>query len=140
MTNSNSNSNNSHHASRLRPWQRSALENGRHPLPEAPGDRSWLSFPRGSQPPSSSADIITSLGSPSSAVPSEESSSQISANITVKHFHPQFPYAVKTNFLKQPVPLNYRFWPEDEMRRLIVLRNGGATWAAVFVSSRVLSY
>jgi hypothetical protein len=26
------------------------------------------------------------------------------------------------------------------MRRLIVLRNGGATWAAVFVSSRVLSY
>lgn len=33
----------------LWPWQKRALENGRTPLPESPGERPWLNLPPGTE-------------------------------------------------------------------------------------------
>ncbi|RGP71308.1 hypothetical protein FSPOR_3429 [Fusarium sporotrichioides] len=91
-----------YHVNRLRPWQRRALQNGRTPLPEAHGDQRWLSSPCRLQPVE-----------PFQANPAEGSSGQVSASVV-------------------PPTQPYRFWPEDEMRQLISLRNGGATWAMIY--------
>ncbi|CAG1965917.1 unnamed protein product [Fusarium graminearum] len=96
------------HVSRLRPWQRRALENGRTPLPEAQGDQRWLSSPCHSQQPAGSF-----TQGATSTTPAGESSGKASTNVATPSF-------------------SYRFWPEDEMRHLIALRNGGATWAMIY--------
>ena len=70
----------------IQPWQQRALDNGRTPLPEAPGERPWLlSQPLSSQTPKAGAR-------------------------------------------------NYKFWPEQEMRRLITLKKSGCTWDALTVA------
>ncbi|KAM0352151.1 hypothetical protein ACHAPZ_000867 [Fusarium culmorum] len=107
MANTNTNTKNPH-VSRLRPWQRRALENGRTPLPEAQGDQRWLSSPCHSQQPTGSF-----TQGATSTTPAGVSSGQASTNVATPSF-------------------SYRFWPEDEMRHLIALRNGGATWAMVY--------
>ena len=71
----------------IQPWQQRALDNGRTPLPEAPGERPWLR----SKPPSAPLS-------------------------------PQTPKTTKR------APANYKFWPEEEMRRLITLKKSGWTW------------
>ncbi|KAF5234509.1 hypothetical protein FAUST_7597 [Fusarium austroamericanum] len=96
------------HVSRLRPWQRRALDNGRTPLPEAQGDQRWLSSPCHSQ---QHAGSFTQGAT--STTPAGESSGKVSTNVATPSF-------------------SYRFWPEDEMRHLIALRNGGATWAMIY--------
>ncbi|RGP60796.1 hypothetical protein FLONG3_10715 [Fusarium longipes] len=120
---SGSNNNHSDRINRLRPWQRRALHNGRTPLPEAPGQRPWLSV--SSQLHGSRTDSATPLGSSSQAIPLESSSGHRDDNGTSLE---------QSGRPNEPVPLNYRFWPEDEMRRLILLRNSGATWAAVYAA------
>ncbi|KAH7198754.1 uncharacterized protein B0J16DRAFT_315054 [Fusarium flagelliforme] len=73
----------------IQPWQQRALDNGRTPLPEAPGERPWLR--------------------------SKSISSQTPKN-------------------SKSVRVSYKFWPEEEMRRLITLKKSGATWDALTIA------
>ncbi|QPC76677.1 hypothetical protein HYE68_007429 [Fusarium pseudograminearum] len=67
------------HVSRLRPWQRRALENGRTPLPEAQGDQRWLNSPCHSQQPAGSF-----TQGATSTTPAGESSGQASTNVATE--------------------------------------------------------
>ncbi|KAF4967659.1 hypothetical protein FSARC_4818 [Fusarium sarcochroum] len=116
---SGTNTNINNNAGRLRPWQRQALQNGRTPLPEAPGDRPWLQTP--SNPPPSSSYASASVVSSS---PGPGSGNQASASGT------------NAGQASSPTsaPQTYRFWTEEEMRRLITIRNGGAGWPDIFAA------
>ncbi|KAI1073006.1 hypothetical protein LB507_009127 [Fusarium sp. FIESC RH6] len=77
----------------IQPWQQRALDKGRTPLPEAPGERPWLR----------SKPLSTPL------------STQI----------------LETS---KRAPASYKFWPEEEMRRLITLKKSGWTWDALTIA------
>ncbi|KAM0248739.1 hypothetical protein ACHAP5_003229 [Fusarium lateritium] len=124
--NNNNNKNNSSNSNRssssmstnnlpLQPWQLRALQNGRTPLPETPGERPWLD-------PRASTQII---GSQSSSVASAMNVLSFSSGTT---------NAVEDSSSAEAGSLTYRFWSDDDMRSLITLRNGGATWAVVYAA------
>jgi hypothetical protein len=122
---------------RLQPWQLRALQNGRTPLPEAPGAKPCID-PRASSQiagsqlshPTSSIDVLSSSGTTNT----EEASfgTEVSRN--------RFPVyqAPKTNPRSKATSMTYRFWSDDDMRSLISLRNSGATWPDVYVSYLIL--
>ncbi|KAH6953332.1 hypothetical protein DER45DRAFT_617702 [Fusarium avenaceum] len=98
---------------RLHPWQIRALQNGRTPLPEAPGANlcieprasSQVAGSQSSNPPSS-IDVLSSSGTTNT----EEASGTEATSMT------------------------YRFWSGDDMRSLIALRNSGATWPDIYAA------
>ncbi|KAH7253855.1 uncharacterized protein BKA55DRAFT_689356 [Fusarium redolens] len=96
----------------FRPWQRRALENGRTPLPENPGERPWLN---------TSSDTETATSSVTVPPASFTFISQRNASTLEVQASPD----------TVGVAQNYRWWTEGEKRRLIHLRNSGQTWAAI---------
>ncbi|CAJ0551275.1 Ff.00g112050.m01.CDS01 [Fusarium sp. VM40] len=111
--NSSSSMSKSTNSVRLQPWQLRALQNGRNPLPEAPGARPCID-PRASSHvvrsqssnPPSSIDVLSSSGTTNT----DEASGTEATSMT------------------------YRFWSGNDMRSLIALRNSGATWPDVYAA------
>ncbi|KAF9776521.1 hypothetical protein IL306_005273 [Fusarium sp. DS 682] len=95
MTESNSNT-----SGQLQPWQIRALQNGRTPLPESPGERPWLN---------------PSISSEPTRTPATESSTN----------------TAQTSQEPTNTTRNSRYWSDDDMRRLINMRNGGGAWATI---------
>ncbi|KAF5983715.1 hypothetical protein FCOIX_3063 [Fusarium coicis] len=94
----------------LKSWQVRALENGRTPLPESPGCRPWLKISSTQdvsepekQPLATTRSFPASLPSTSGAALSK-SESETSSNP------------------------GYKFWNQDEMKRLIELKREGNSW------------
>lgn len=117
---------------RLQPWQLRALQNGRTPLPEAPGARPYIDPRAGSHVvdsqssnPPSSIDVLSSSGATNTE---EASGTQVSRIQFLVH---QAPVA---NIRSKAASMTYRFWSGDDMRSLIALRNSGATWPDIYVS------
>ncbi|EXA43376.1 hypothetical protein FOVG_08363 [Fusarium oxysporum f. sp. pisi HDV247] len=90
----------------LWPWQKRALENGRTPLPESPGERPWLNL---SPDTEISATPLTALINASTPKPRDCGE--------YHQIHVVTPHS--------------RWWSESDMRRLIHLRNSGESWAAI---------
>ncbi|KAF5002369.1 hypothetical protein FGRMN_381 [Fusarium graminum] len=103
----------------LRTWQAHALQNGRSPLPESPGNRSWLNL--------SSASHAAGGPLPSSPLPTNTSAS---TGLT-ENGNGGISYSREASFEEEPA-LTYRYWTENEMRRLITLRNSGVPWPEVY--------
>ncbi|KAM0332933.1 hypothetical protein ACHAPQ_005477 [Fusarium lateritium] len=99
----------------LKPWQLWALQNGRTPLPETPGERPWLD-------PRASSQITGSQ------------SSDVASAMNVLSFSSGTTNAGEDSSSTEATPLTYRFWSDDDMRSLISLRNGGATWSVVYAA------
>ncbi|KAI6754122.1 hypothetical protein HG530_013298 [Fusarium avenaceum] len=117
---------------RLHPWQIRALQNGRTPLPEAPGAilciepraSSQVAGSQSSNPPSS-IDVLSS----SDATNTEEASG---TEVSGPQFHVH--QATVANIRSQANSMTYRFWSGNDMRSLIALRNSGATWPDIYAS------
>ncbi|KAF4958865.1 hypothetical protein FGADI_2067 [Fusarium gaditjirri] len=94
----------------LKPWQVRALAKGRTPLPESPGCRPWLetSLMQDASGPGQQATVTT--GSSFSSPPSTARESlSISESETSSN-------------------QGYKFWNQDEMKRLINLKREGKSW------------
>ncbi|KAM0385623.1 hypothetical protein HYE67_010033 [Fusarium culmorum] len=92
------------HQQGLKPWQRRAVDRGRTPLPENPGARPWETKPT-TQDQTSSGN--TPGSAPSSGDGTNQSASQPATTVAA------YPY---------------RFWPTEEIERLIRLRRDGLSW------------
>ncbi|KAF4967660.1 hypothetical protein FSARC_4819 [Fusarium sarcochroum] len=97
-----------------KPWQQKALNRGRTPLPENPGD----------QPPLAPQAATSSSASAASGPPSSGTRS-LAPSSTAAPSSGQAAAPTATD------NQSYRFWPESELRRLIEMRNGGAEWSAI---------
>ncbi|KAF5251608.1 hypothetical protein FANTH_3218 [Fusarium anthophilum] len=86
----------------LWPWQKRALENGRTPLPESPGERPWLNLSPDTEISAAPLTALTNASGPKT-----------------RSSH---------NNVATP---NQRWWAESEIRRLIQLSNSGESWAAI---------
>ncbi|KAJ4258750.1 hypothetical protein NW762_007837 [Fusarium torreyae] len=135
--NSENNTDTNAHVGRVRPWQRKALQSGRNPLPESRGDRPWLNqTPSNPRPPPSSSQP----GQPSNASTSFASSFSGTGSFSSSQGPDNHSRASGTNAGQASsssntiVPQTYRFWTEEEMRRLITIRNGGAGWPDIFAA------
>ncbi|KIL90665.1 hypothetical protein FAVG1_06400 [Fusarium avenaceum] len=117
---------------RLHPWQLRALQNGRTPLPEAPGAilciepraSSQVAGSQSSNPPSS----IDVLASSAATNTDEASGTEVARNQILFHQAPV------TNIRPKATSITYRFWSGDDMRSLIALRNSGATWPDIYAA------
>ncbi|QPC76676.1 hypothetical protein HYE68_007428 [Fusarium pseudograminearum] len=101
-----SNGSASTHQQGLKPWQRRALDRGRTPLPEKPGARPWET-----KSTKTSQDQTSSGNTPGSAPSSGDGTNQSASQPT-------------TTAAAYP----YRFWPTEEIERLIRLRRDGLSW------------
>ncbi|KAF5657164.1 hypothetical protein FHETE_10614 [Fusarium heterosporum] len=105
----------------LQTWQAHALQNGRYPLPDSLGKRPWLDL----------ASASHTTGGPllSSSLPTDTSAS----TGPTENGNGGISYPSETSYTEEPA-LTYRFWTENEMRRLITLRNSGVSWPEVYES------
>ncbi|KAF5251607.1 hypothetical protein FANTH_3217 [Fusarium anthophilum] len=94
----------------LKPWQVRALAKGRTPLPESPGCRPWLET-------SSTQDV---------SGPGQQ------ALVTTGSFSASPPSTPEPALLVLEAEMNgnprYKFWNQDEMKRLIDLKREGRSW------------
>ncbi|KAF5666449.1 hypothetical protein FCIRC_10162 [Fusarium circinatum] len=94
----------------LKPWQVRALARGRTPLPESPGYRPWLET-------SSTQDV---------SGPGQQ------ALVTTGSFSVSPPSTPEAALLVLEAETNsnsgYKFWNQDEMKRLIDLKREGRSW------------
>ncbi|KAM0558006.1 hypothetical protein ACHAPJ_005173 [Fusarium lateritium] len=139
--NKNNNNNNSEsktntHTGQVRPWQRKALKSGRTPLPESPGDRPWLNqAPSNPQPPSASSQPRQPSTAFTPFASSFSGTRSFSSTLGPgNHSSASGTNAGQASSSNTDVPQTYRFWTEEEMRRLITIRNGGAGWPDIFAA------
>ncbi|KAH7253858.1 uncharacterized protein BKA55DRAFT_538712 [Fusarium redolens] len=94
----------------LKPWQVRALAKGRTPLPESPGCRPWLEDSPAQEASEPGQVVVDTTASSLTSLPSSPrialSSSQAEMN---SH-------------------QGYKFWNQDEVRRLIELKREGKSW------------
>ncbi|KAF5618783.1 uncharacterized protein FTJAE_12144 [Fusarium tjaetaba] len=94
----------------MKSWQVRALEKGRTPLPESPGCRPWLET-------SSTQDV---------SEPGQQ------ALVTTRSFSASLPSTPRAALSIPEAETNsypgYKFWNQDEMKRLIELKRGGNSW------------
>ncbi|KAF5701265.1 hypothetical protein FGLOB1_10326 [Fusarium globosum] len=94
----------------LKPWQVRALAKGRTPLPESPGCRPWLETSSTQDMSGSGQQALVTTGSFSASIPSTPG-----AALSVSEAE------TKSN-------PGYKFWNQDEMKRLIELKREGKSW------------
>ncbi|KAI6771195.1 hypothetical protein HG531_010050 [Fusarium graminearum] len=101
----------------LKPWHRWALDRGRTPLPEKAGARPWET-----KSTNTSQDQTSSGNTPGSAPSSGDGTNQSASQPT-------------TTVAAYP----YRFWPTEEIERLIRLRRDGLSWNQIKVLQLAIS-
>ncbi|KAF4340524.1 hypothetical protein FBEOM_5562 [Fusarium beomiforme] len=94
----------------IKPWQQKALARERTPLPEGPGFRPWLtSTQKASETGRQAAETSSSL--------------------------PSLPLSTATNPPTAQAGMvnnqGYRFWTQDEVKRLIELKREGKSWKEI---------
>ncbi|KAJ0122874.1 hypothetical protein HZ326_31541 [Fusarium oxysporum f. sp. albedinis] len=100
----------------LKPWQTRALAKDRTPLPESPGCRPWLeaSSTQDASGPRQQATVIT--GSSFASLPSTTGE------------------ALSMSEAETNSNQGYKFWNQDEVKRLIELKREGKSWRDISVS------
>ncbi|KAF5723027.1 hypothetical protein FMUND_2384 [Fusarium mundagurra] len=94
----------------LKPWQVRALAKGRTPLPESPGCRPWLETSSIQDVSEPGQQALVTTGSFSASLPSTPGAA-LSMSEAETNSNP-----------------GYKFWNQDEMKRLIELKREGKSW------------
>ncbi|KAF5569290.1 hypothetical protein FPHYL_2105 [Fusarium phyllophilum] len=94
----------------LKPWQVRALAKGRTPLPESPGCRPWLETSSTQDVSGPRQQALVTTGSVSASLPSTPGAT-LSMSEAETNGNP-----------------GYKFWNQDEMKRLIELKREGKSW------------
>ncbi|KAF5023076.1 hypothetical protein F66182_4833 [Fusarium sp. NRRL 66182] len=111
---------------RLRPWQQKALDKGRTPLPEGPGD----SQPRSSTMGNSSREPVSSDGGyspPPECTVGTPTQSPVSADTAASS-----PDPCSIHFFLQVSNRRHKFWTDEALEKLIRLkRDESLDWASI---------